>query len=212
MIRDMSHMQAISSNKGGHYSTLEIELARTIIDMDAKLQDAHVRIHNIPPLLPIGELLQRLKDQTGEDYGTKAVELAEAQIEITHLKRDNARLVEVVYSKEVAPGFATGGHWPTPPPDIDTVEHMDVSGRKLGDVPSRYAGDYLTNLPIDNDSTPEDERERPAEQNVMSWDFCQQLADKAEVDAALRELVEDTTNDNGVRVVMAVLQALRPPC
>lgn len=39
--------------------------------------------------------------------------------------------------------------------------------------------------------------------------FCQELADKEDVDRALRELVEDTTADNGVRVVEAVIRALK---
>lgn len=43
---------------------------------------------------------------------------------------------------------------------------------------------------------------------LEEWDFLQDLADVEEVDAALRELVEDSTNDNGVRVVPAVLKAL----
>ncbi len=39
--------------------------------------------------------------------------------------------------------------------------------------------------------------------------FCQELADNEDVDRALRELVEDTTADNGVRVVEAVIRALK---
>lgn len=42
-----------------------------------------------------------------------------------------------------------------------------------------------------------------------SWDECQVIADAPDVDAALRELVEDSTGDNGVRVVQAVLKALK---
>ncbi|POW54646.1 hypothetical protein C3408_22625 [Candidatus Pantoea alvi] len=40
-----------------------------------------------------------------------------------------------------------------------------------------------------------------------SWAACQAISDLPEVDAALRELVEDSTGDNGVRVVQAVLRA-----
>lgn len=39
--------------------------------------------------------------------------------------------------------------------------------------------------------------------------FCQELADNEDVDRALRELVEDATADNGVRVVEAVIRALK---
>lgn len=41
-----------------------------------------------------------------------------------------------------------------------------------------------------------------------SWASCQAIADIPEVDAALRDLVEDSTGDNGVRVVQAVMHAL----
>ena len=41
-----------------------------------------------------------------------------------------------------------------------------------------------------------------------SWAACQAIADLPEVDSALRELVEDSTGDNGVRVVQAVLRTL----
>lgn len=43
--------------------------------------------------------------------------------------------------------------------------------------------------------------------NPDSWGDCQTIADAPEVDSALRELVEDSTADNGVRVVQAVLRA-----
>lgn len=41
------------------------------------------------------------------------------------------------------------------------------------------------------------------------WQTCEKLSDDSYVDNALRELVEDTTGDNGVRVVQAVIRALR---
>uniref|UniRef100_UPI003A8DF0F7 hypothetical protein n=1 Tax=Salmonella enterica TaxID=28901 RepID=UPI003A8DF0F7 len=41
------------------------------------------------------------------------------------------------------------------------------------------------------------------------WQTCEKLSDDSYVDNALRELVEDTTGDNGVRVVQAVMRALR---
>lgn len=41
------------------------------------------------------------------------------------------------------------------------------------------------------------------------WQTCEKLSDDNCVDNALRELVEDTTGDNGVRVVQAVIRALR---
>ncbi|EAB4699733.1 hypothetical protein EAM70_02785 [Salmonella enterica] len=41
------------------------------------------------------------------------------------------------------------------------------------------------------------------------WQTCEKLSDDSYVDNALRELVEDTTSDNGVRVVQAVMRALR---
>lgn len=43
--------------------------------------------------------------------------------------------------------------------------------------------------------------------NPDSWGDCQAIADAPEVDGALRELAEDSTADNGVRVVQAVLRA-----
>lgn len=44
--------------------------------------------------------------------------------------------------------------------------------------------------------------------NPDSWEECQAITDLPEVDIALRELVEDSTGDNGVRVVQAVLRTL----
>ncbi|EDW4372065.1 hypothetical protein AAA67_002868 [Salmonella enterica subsp. diarizonae] len=41
------------------------------------------------------------------------------------------------------------------------------------------------------------------------WQTCEKLSDDSYVDNALRELVEDTTGDNCVRVVQAVMRALR---
>lgn len=41
------------------------------------------------------------------------------------------------------------------------------------------------------------------------WQTCEKLSDDSYVDNALRELVEDTTGDNGVRVVQSVIRALR---
>ncbi|EAA6549379.1 hypothetical protein DLB95_09530 [Salmonella enterica subsp. diarizonae] len=41
------------------------------------------------------------------------------------------------------------------------------------------------------------------------WQTCEKLSDDSYVDNALHELVEDTTGDNGVRVVQAVIRALR---
>lgn len=41
------------------------------------------------------------------------------------------------------------------------------------------------------------------------WQTCEKLSNDSYVDNALRELVEDTTGDNGVRVVQAVIRALR---
>ncbi|EIL9147906.1 hypothetical protein LPE90_001566 [Salmonella enterica] len=41
------------------------------------------------------------------------------------------------------------------------------------------------------------------------WQTCEKLSDDSYVDNALRELVEDTTGDNGVRVVQAVIRAFR---
>ncbi|EJE2969579.1 hypothetical protein M4F23_000159 [Salmonella enterica] len=41
------------------------------------------------------------------------------------------------------------------------------------------------------------------------WQTCEKLSDYFYVDNALRELVEDTTGDNGVRVVQSVIRALR---
>lgn len=43
---------------------------------------------------------------------------------------------------------------------------------------------------------------------IEEWKHAQQLAEVPEVDAMLREFYEDATNDNGVRVVQAVLKAL----
>ncbi len=42
----------------------------------------------------------------------------------------------------------------------------------------------------------------------QNFEFTQAIADNYDVDLALRELVEDTTDENGRRVVCAILRAL----
>ncbi|UJH95949.1 hypothetical protein [Pantoea phage Nafs113] len=42
----------------------------------------------------------------------------------------------------------------------------------------------------------------------ITWQQAQDRANEDEIDAALREFVEDSTNDNGVRVVLNVMRSL----
>jgi hypothetical protein len=43
---------------------------------------------------------------------------------------------------------------------------------------------------------------------AVSWQQAQEVTDHDDVDAILHELVEDTTADNGVRVVQTIMQVL----
>lgn len=50
----------------------------------------------------------------------------------------------------------------------------------------------------------------PEPETGISWLGYQAIADKANVYEALTQLVEDSTNDNGVRLVKAIAEVLRP--
>lgn len=43
---------------------------------------------------------------------------------------------------------------------------------------------------------------------AVSWRQAEEVAEHDDVDSILRELVEDTTADNGVRVVQTIMQVL----
>lgn len=105
--------------------------------------------------------------------------------------------------------------WYEENPDNPSAEQdMDAAAGEIEKLIKQYGVLIVLNLLDEIDELQERRKADSASPaQIVSipddWQTCEKLSDDSYVDNALRELVEDTTGDNGVRVVQAVIRALR---
>lgn len=167
-----------------------------------------------------GVLAERLHKKRSE-YGD-AWKKRDWQKELSEkLHRANDPITAAAYA-----AFAWSHGWLIDPPDVVqninielTVNpepgNVNVVTRIRDDILAQDLKACSTNVGFHQHTgrpVPESQIIKPDSTNQGSnaeWDFAQHIADFESVDAALKELVEDSTGDNGVRVVKAIYEALK---